>query len=117
MPKGKPPSKPFKKGQPGGPGRPPGSRNGSGICKDWADRFGFDFLMRVAEGTELFTEKRLDSKGKETVTSRTPYLSERTQVATYLIDRAYGKPTAMHEVDLRAKLTLEQIITGSRSVD
>jgi hypothetical protein len=111
------PRKPFEKGNPGGPGRPPGSKNGSTVCKEWADKFGFDFLKRVAEGTELFEEKRIDSKGKETVTKRTAYVSERTSVTTYLIDRGYGKPTAMVEADLKARITLEDIVLGTLAED
>jgi hypothetical protein len=65
-------------------------------------------------GTELFVEKRVDSKGKETTTSRTPYISERTQVALYLIDRAYGKPTAMIDADISARVTLADLLQASR---
>lgn len=111
------PRKLFQKGNPGGPGRPLGSRNGSNVCKDWADRYGFDFLMRVAEGSEMFEERRINDKGEEKVTKRNAYVSERTSAAQYLIDRAYGKPTAMHDVDLKTRLTLEQLIIGSRDGD
>jgi hypothetical protein len=105
---------PFKKGGPAGPGRPTGSKSGSTVCKEWADKFGFAFLMRVAEGKELFETRSVDSKGKETVTKRTAGVGERTQVATYLIDRAYGKPTAMIEADINARVTLAQLVAASR---
>ena len=111
------PTPKFKKGCKPGPGRPLGSKNGSSVCKEWADKFGFEFLMRVAEGKELFEEKRIDSKGKETKSKRTAYVSERTSVAIYLIDRAYGKPSAMIEADITARVTLEKLIAKSNTID
>jgi len=103
---------PFKKGSPGGPGRGKGSRNGATVCKQWADSKGFEFLKRVADGTELIEVTRLDRNGKERKSQTSPPLSLRIEAAQYLIDRAYGKATAMHEVDVNGKITLGEAILG-----
>ena len=50
----------FKPGNPGGPGRPLGSRNGSTAAKEYADACGIEFLIQVAMGERVFEseEKR-----------------------------------------------------------
>lgn len=85
----------FKKGQPGGPGRPPGSKNGSTFAKEWAEREGWARAAELAMGR----------------IPKVPMSVQATMVQ-YLIDRAYGRATAAISVDIHARLTLEQIITG-----
>lgn len=80
----------FQKGKKGGPGRPKGSKNGSSFAKDWADRFGLAFMGQVAEGKI----KDVSVFGKPTEAT----LRLRCDVAQYLIDRGYGKPTQAHEL-------------------
>lgn len=92
--------RPFKKGHPGGPGRPPGSKNGSSIAKEWAEKVGWKRLIQMAMGMV---------KGIPPTTQ--------ADLVKYLMDRAYGKPTAAHEIDLRAQMTLEQLVAGSRRED
>lgn len=76
----------FAKGNPGGPGRPKGSgRNQK--CKEWAEKVGLDFLMRVAEGKEK--EPFVTDEGK---VIKVPMSSKvRITAATYLIDHGLGK--------------------------
>ncbi len=74
-------------------GRKKGAVKGGAQCKAWADMYGFSFLMRVAEGREKFTTTRIDHEGyeREVITAASATL--RTEVAQYLIDRAYGRPS------------------------
>lgn len=75
---------PFKKGDNPGPGRPKGSRNGSSTAIEWAEkRGGWELLIRMAEG-------------KEPGFAKSPKV--RADLATYLMDRAYGRATEMHEL-------------------
>ena len=76
----------FEKGNPGGPGRPKGSgRNQK--CRAWAETYGVDFLIRVAEGKEKFDF--VTEQGKRL---KVP-ASERTRIdaAKYVIDHGLGK--------------------------
>ncbi len=87
----------FKKGHPGGPGRPPGT----GIvkrCKDWAEKLGFEFLERIAEGKEKEVSKKKAN------------LKLRAHVAMYLVDRGHGRipqPLDLSGLDLPAPLNID----------
>lgn len=85
------PGRPFEKGNPGGPGRP----KGSGYirrCAEWADKFGFAFLERVAEGSEKVPDRRGNLIA--------PSLQERLTAATYIIERGYGKPRQCSDISI-----------------
>ncbi len=70
----------FKKGKPGGPGRPKGSISVNSRCSQWADRYGFAFLEAIAEGKPCDKFHRAD-------------LELRVKVAQYLIDQGKGRPS------------------------
>lgn len=93
--------KPFEKGHVGGPGRPKGTGQ-IARCKAWADKYGFRFLERVAEGKE----KDVNVNGKKIqIGARL-----RVETAEYLIDRGYGRAMQAHELktgDLPATFTLQ----------
>ncbi len=60
------------KGKSGNPnGRPKGYADFANRCRDWADKYGIKYLMKLAESSDL--RIRMDS-------------------TRYLIDRGYGKP-------------------------
>lgn len=93
--------KPFQKGQPGGPGRPKGTGQVA-RCKAWADRYGFKFLERVAEGKE----KDVNGFGEVVAVN----LKLRVECAQYLVDRGYGRPAQTHDLktgELPAVFTLK----------
>lgn len=73
---------PFKKGHPGGPGRPKGSGYNAEARK-FAEEYGIPFLIRVAQGKE----KDVNMFGKPC----DPTLSKRVDAAKYLIDHGIGK--------------------------
>lgn len=82
MPRGRP----FKKGHPGGPGRPKGSPNTNGSiarCKAWADTVGLPYLERLAAG-------QIPGCAGDHVL--------RAKVAEYLVDRGYGRPQQSHDL-------------------
>lgn len=100
----------FKKGNPGGPGRPPGSKNGSTRAIEWAEKYGWQFLCDVAMGKPVFAhEVRAKDGTIKRVEHRPAGEGTRTDISKYLMDRAYGKPTQATE--LSGALSLEQILT------
>lgn len=88
----------FRKGHKGGPGRPKGSKNGSIFAREWAEKRG--------------GWKRLEDIAMGRVRKFLPHTQ--AQVAMYLMDRAYGKPTQESNTTLSGKLTLEQILEASK---
>ena len=80
----------FKKGQ---SGNPKGRRKGSGRnaqAKEWAEKYGIAFLIRIAEGKEL----DINMFGKPCKVG----LSKRKEAAEYLIDQGIGRAPQRHEV-------------------
>lgn len=86
----------FKKGNPGGPGRPPGSKNGSTVAREWMEREGWDLIIKMASGKV---------KGIPPTTC--------ADLCKYLADRAYGKPTQETAAKVGGRLTLEDLVEES----
>lgn len=81
----------FKKGESGNKkGRPKGYADFAIRCREWADKFGFDFLGKLAKGDD--PKIKLDT-------------------TRYIIDRGYGKAPEKLTVD--GKVSLEQIISAA----
>jgi len=83
----------FQKGQSGNPsGRPKGAVGLAARCREWADKYGLDYLFSVVaddgEGTKL-----------------------RIAAAEYLIDRGYGK--SPQSLTIEGNISLENIIFGT----
>ena len=97
---------PFKKGQSGNPGgRKAGSLRGAAQAKEWVDAEGFDFLISVARGEKVFKREVLKKDGSvDKVIHFCPPAQMQIEVATYLTDRAYGRPSQSSKVEL----TVEQ---------
>jgi hypothetical protein len=83
------------------------------MCKHFVDSFGFYFLFRVAKGEAVFQEEVKDKAGNVKIEMKPPTAWQRLDAVKYLIDRAYGKPTAMVNVDVSSRITLEQIVVSS----
>lgn len=67
-----------------GPGRPKGSKNGASVAKKWAEEDGgWELIIRMVKGEEPNFTRATDV---------------RARLATYLLDRAYGKATQAHEI-------------------
>ena len=67
-------------------------------CKDWAEKFGFEFLERIAEGKEKEVSKKKAN------------LKLRAHVAMYLVDRGHGRipqPLDLSGLDLPAPLNID----------
>jgi len=74
----------FKKGQSGGPGRPKGVKNGSTYAKEWAEKHG---------GLERLTDIAMGR-----IKEFPPGVQ--AQVAMYLVDRAYGRPSQESKISV-----------------
>lgn len=82
----------FSKGNPGGPGRPKGS-NFVSICREWAEKKGWDKLISLADGKDYkvgLKDGRVVEVG--------PSQELQYQAARTLIEYGYGRPS--QSVDL-----------------
>ena len=77
----------FSKGNPGGPGRPKGS-NFVSICREWAEKKGWDKLISLADGKDY----KIGLKDGRVVEVG-PNQDLQFQAMKTLIEYGYGKPS------------------------